>query len=168
MAARRCLKGNTYWIALFKTHKRMGQALSTHAAKISWWPLSDQPDRAIVVPFKVRIASLPPAKPTARSTFATPSWLIRWPFACAAAAMALSAFPCARNDMISRIASCSASYGTSSPSSPRRNPKGTFPPRYRPLAFWSAFTCPMLADAVALGLGEGGGDRQKQLGQAVA
>ena len=49
----------------------------------------------------------------------------------------------ARKATISWIASCSASCGTSSPLSPRRKPKGTFPPRYRPRAFWSAFTWPM-------------------------
>jgi hypothetical protein len=46
-----------------------------------------------------------------------------------ASAMALRAFPCARNAIVSRIASCSATWGTSSPSSPQRNPKGTLPPR---------------------------------------
>ncbi len=44
-----------------------------------------------------------------------------------------------------------------------REPNGTFPPRYRPRAFWSAFTCPIRSpDAIPLGLGKGGGDRQKQ------
>jgi hypothetical protein len=40
-----------------------------------------------------------------------PSWLILWPLATIAAAMALSGLPCARSAPLSRIASC----GTSSP-----------------------------------------------------
>src|ERR1700722_8974517 len=60
------------------------------------------------------------ARRAALKTPFTPSWLILKPLACAASAIARSAFPAARRATISRIAACSASCGTSWPSSPRR------------------------------------------------
>jgi hypothetical protein len=81
--------------------------------------------------------------------------------------MALSAFPSARNAAISRIASCSASCGTSSPASrdgTRKGPAAEIPTARLLVSFNLADT---LADAVALGLSEGGGDREEQLRQTI-
>jgi hypothetical protein len=67
------------------------------------------------------------------------------------------------------MASCSAGTSTSSPASPRRNPNGTFPPKIpAPRLLISLHLSDTFANAVAFGLGEGGGDREEQLRQPVA
>jgi hypothetical protein len=76
---------------------------------------------------------------------ATLSCLIWKPFACISSRIALSDLPWARRAAISRMASCCAPIGTSTPSAPTSKPKGTSPPRKRPLDFWSAFACPILS-----------------------
>ena len=71
------------------------------------------------------------ARPAALRMPATPSWLIRSPLAATAAAMALRAFPCARSAIISRIATCSASFRARRSPPPRRGMFATiagFPP----------------------------------------
>jgi hypothetical protein len=97
----------------------------------------------------------------ALKTPATSSWLIRWPFAAMAVAMALSVSPSARSAAISRIASCSASW-TSSPSSPRRNPKEPSRRDTGPWPFDPLHPPDPLPNAITFGFGEGGSDRQKQ------